>query len=244
MGRDVLSSKLKFTTPDGEECEGEIPDQRWWGPQYALKDLGVMDVGVHSRPMGDYRIDFVVMVTLEELKHHECIYAPDDLWDFCVNKRREFFRTIVADIHAFRYFADCMNRKKMRAVPSILQAVECEDHNAILLPEADVVQVVDEQDVSESLLPFLPPHIMNNICCYFSLFPDGISWLDVHDKHAGVFYDQAAKCSVKYQNFLAVEIDFSEELFEECEEWPSYMYPDALIERNAMIRMEGYVVHD
>ena len=208
MGRDVLSSKLKFTTPDGEECEGEIPDQRWWGPQYALKDLGVMDVGVHSRPMGDYRIDFVVMVTLEDLKHHECIYAPDDLWDFCVNKRREFFRTIVADIHAFRYFADCMNRNKTVGIP------------------------------------FLPPLVMNNICCYFSLFPDGISWLDVHDKHAGVFYDQAAKCSVKYQNFLAVEIDFSEELFEECEDISDYMYPDCMIESKVMIRMEGYVVHD
>ena len=74
--------------------------------------------------------------------------------------------------------------------------------------------------------------------------PYGISWLDVHDKHACVFGNTAAKCSVKYQNFLAVEIDFSEELFDECEDCPSYMYPDALIERNTMIRMKGYVVHD
>ena len=208
MGRDVLSSKLKFTTPDDDVYEGEIPEQRWWAPRYALKDLGVIDAGVHSRPMGDYRIDFDVTAPLEELKDHECIYAPDELWDFCVNKRRVFFRTIVADIHAFRYFADCMNRNKIVGIP------------------------------------FLDSLVMNNICCFFSLFPDGISWLDVHDKHAGIFCDLAAKCSVKYQNFLAVEIEFSEELFEECEECPSYMYPDALLERNTMIRMEGYVVHD
>ena len=208
MGRDVLRSELKFTTPDDDVYEGEIPEQRWWAPRNALTDLGVIDAGVHSRPMGDYRIDFDVRVSLEELKEHDCIYAPDELWNYCVNKRRMFFRTIVADIHAFRYFADCMNRNKIVGIP------------------------------------FLPPLIMNNICCFFSLFPDGISWLDMHDKHAGVFCDQAAKCSVKYQNFLAVEIDFSEEFFEECEECPSYMYPDALIERNTMIRMEGYVVHD
>ena len=60
MGRDVLSSKLKFTTPDDDVYEGEIPEQRWLGPQYALEDLGVIDAGVHSRPMGDYRIDFDV----------------------------------------------------------------------------------------------------------------------------------------------------------------------------------------
>ena len=67
MGRDVLRSKLKFTTPDGEECEGEIPEQRWSpDPRDALMDLGAIDTGVHTRPMGDYRIDFVVMVTIEK----------------------------------------------------------------------------------------------------------------------------------------------------------------------------------
>ena len=94
-------------------------------------------------------------------------------------------------------------------------------------------------------IPFLPPGIMNNICSFLDPdTPEWCSWLEVHDKHAGVFYDPDAKCGVKYQNFLAVEIDFSEELFEECEECPSYMYPRALLDRNTMIRMEGYVVHD
>ena len=226
MEPDVLSSKLKFTTPDDDVYEGEIPEQRWWGPRYTLMDLGVIDTGIHSRSRGDYRIDFDVRVPLEELKEHECtdtykvnyllhssgalacICAPDELWNYCVNKRRVFFRTIMTDIHASLYFADCMNRNKTVGIP------------------------------------FLPPLVMNNICRFFSLFPDGISWLDVHDKHAGVFRDQAAKCSVKYQNFLAVEIDFSEELFEECEDISDYMYPDCMIESEVMIRIEGYVIHD
>ena len=66
MGRDVLDSKFTFTTPDDEECEGEIPQQRWSpDPQDALEALGALDTGVHSRPMGDYQIDFDVMASLE-----------------------------------------------------------------------------------------------------------------------------------------------------------------------------------
>ena len=210
MGRDVRDSKFTFTTPDGEECEGEIPQQRWSpDPQDALEALGALDTGVHSRPRGDYQIDFDVMVSLEELVYRECIYAPAHLRNFCVNKRHAFFRTIMVDIHAFRYFDDCMNRNKTVGIP------------------------------------FLPPGIMNNI--YSFLDPDThdwCSWLEVHDKHAGVFYDPDAKCGVKYQNFLAVDIDFSEELFKECEDVSSYMYPDCMIESEVMIRIEGYVVHD
>ena len=210
MGRDLLDSKFTFTTPDGEECEGEIPQQRLYpGPELVLEELVALDERVVTRPRGNYKFDFAATVSLEELKNHECICAPDNLWDFCVNKRRAFFRTIVADIHAFRYFDDCMNRNKTVGIP------------------------------------FLPPGIMNNI--YSFLDPDThdwCSWLEVHDKHAGVFYDPDAQCGVTYQNFLAVDIDFSEELFKECEDISDYMYPDCMRESEVMIRIEGYVVHD
>jgi len=242
MGRDV-SGKLKFTTPDKDVFEGKIPEQRWSpGPEEALEALDV-DVYVHTIVnYGDYRVPINVTVSLEEIMRHDCIWVSDDMRFFCKNKRRVFFRSIVADIHAFRYFADCMNRKKMRVVVHILPAVECEKHIAILLPEADVIEVVDELEASEK---FLPSEIMDNICSFLDPdTSDWCSWLEVHDKHAGVFYDPDAKYGVKYQNFLAVEIDFAEEFFEECEDVSRYMYPDCMIESEVMIRMEGYVDHD
>lgn len=249
MGSDVLSSKLKFTTSDGKEYEGEIPQQRWSpAPTKFLEAMGV-NPDVHTLVgCGDYHVVVNGMASLEEIKEHDCFWVSDDLLNVCVNMRRVSFRTIVADIHAFRYFADCMNREKMRVVASILPAIECEEHVAMLLPEADVVPVVEvvgEQEASERLLPFLPLGIMNNI--YSFLDPDThdwCSWLEVHDKHAGVFCDPDAKCSVKYQNFLAVEIVFSEYFFEECEDISGYMYTNKMIDSKVMIRIAGYVVHD
>ena len=246
MGRDVQRSKLKVTTPDGKEYECEIPEQRWSpAPKELLKAFGVNPDVSTVVDYGYYHVVVDGEASLEEIKKHDCFWVSDDLLNYCVNMRRVSFRSIVVDIHAFRYFADCMNRKKMRVVVSILPAIECEERVAMLLPEADVVPVVGEQEASERLLPFLPPSIMNNI--YSFLDPDThdwCSWLEVHDKHAGVLYDPDAKCGVKYQNFLAVEIDFSEEFFEECEDISDYMYPGTMIESEVMIRIEGYVVHD
>ena len=231
MGRCVQYCKLGFEDPDRVKHKGDITEcQRWSGPRHALEDCG-LDVGEHEtvdRRRGLIVVTFNLMVSLKKILSHEYFLVSDDLREFCVIKRRTFFCSTLRTIHAFRYFANCMNRKKE--------------------------------------LSFLPDGVMGNISSF--LVPctpecgrsrsrshsrrrsrskrhsrNRYSWLEVHNKHADVLYGPDTQCDKEYQNFLAVDIDFSDEIFEECEVDCSFMYPHCMRDSAVTIRLAQLVRH-